>query len=119
NANPTNATNVDFTVTFSEAVTGVDISDFSLTTTGISGALITGVSGSGAVYTVTVNTGNGSGTLRLDVADNDSIKDSTNNALGGAGLSNGNYTSGETYIIARNNNADTVGVFRPTNGALY
>ena len=60
--NPTRAANVHFTVTFSEAVTGVDLVglpfvDFSLTTTGLTGASVTSVSGSGTAYTVTVNTG--------------------------------------------------------------
>ena len=64
---------MDFIVTFSEPVKGVDMDgpvfdDFVLTTgPGISGAFITGVSGTGAVYTVTVNTGTGDGTIRLDV----------------------------------------------------
>src|SRR5262249_48185705 len=35
---PTNAGTVHYTVTFSEAVTGVDASDFTLVTNGISGA---------------------------------------------------------------------------------
>jgi hypothetical protein len=64
---PTNAASLNFTVTFSEAVTGVDSSDFSVTTTsGISGAAVTNVTGSGASYTVSVNTGSGDGTVRLD-----------------------------------------------------
>ena len=69
NTNPTTAESVDFLVTFSEPVIGVDISDFfSLAITGsISGAAVIGVSGSGSVYTVTVNTGSGSGTIRLEV----------------------------------------------------
>ena len=71
--NPTAAATVDFTVTFSEAVTGVDETDFSVTATGISGASVTAVSGSGADYTVTVDTGTGDGTLRLDLQDDDSI----------------------------------------------
>src|SRR4051794_23478298 len=41
---------VDFTVKFSEDVTGVDATDFGLTTSGLSGASITGVSGSGSTY---------------------------------------------------------------------
>ena len=99
NTNPTNAASVNFTVTFSDSVTGVDLSDFTLTTTGITGASVTGVSGSGVTYTVTVNTGTGSGTVRLDVTDNDSIKDIAGTPLGGAGAGNGNYTSGEIYTI--------------------
>jgi hypothetical protein len=39
-ANPTNAASVDFTVTFGESVAGVDVSDFSLTTSGLTGASI-------------------------------------------------------------------------------
>jgi hypothetical protein len=98
NPNPTAATSVDFIVTFSESVTGVDAADFSLTTTGsISGAVISGVNGSGTTYTVTINTGSGLGTIRLDVADNDSIVDAVSNPLGGSGAGNGAFTSGETY----------------------
>jgi hypothetical protein len=97
--NPTNLSSVNFTVTFSEAVTGVDTADFSLTTTGITGAWITGVTGAGATRTVTVNTGTDNGTLRLNVADNDTILDLAGNVLGGA--SNGSYTAGQTYTIEK------------------
>jgi len=51
-------------VTFSEAVTGVDTTDFALT--GIPSASVTSVTGTGATRTVAVNTGSGDGTLRLD-----------------------------------------------------
>jgi len=98
NASPTSAPSVGFTVTFSESVNGVDAGDFSLTT-GLAGTGITNVSGSGAVYTVTVNTGTGSGTLRLDVVDDDSIQDGSNNPLGGAGAGNGNFTGGQVYEV--------------------
>ena len=91
--NPTNAVSVNFTVTFTEAVTGVDVNDFGLTTTGsIAGASVTGVSGTGSVYTVTVSTGTGSGTLRLDVPGTATITD-----LAGNGLSGLPYTGGEVY----------------------
>ncbi len=105
NPSPTTATSVDFAVTFTKSVTGVDTStpfnDFALTTIGVTGASITGVSGSGASYTVTVNTGSasGNGTIRLDVVDNDSIQDVSNKPLGGTGAGNGNYTSGEVYTL--------------------
>jgi hypothetical protein len=99
NPSPTYLASVHFTVTFSEAVTGVDVTDFSLTTTGITGASVTGVSGSGSVYNVTVSTGSGSGTLRLNVVDNDSIVDLALNPLGGAGAGNGNFNSGATYVV--------------------
>ena len=108
--NPTSAASVNFTVTFSESVTGVDMAapfnDFKLTTFGVTGAVITGVSGSGPTRIVTVNTGSGSGTIRLDVVDNDSIKDGTNNSLGGPGPGNGSYNLGETYTITKPTNVD-------------
>ena len=53
-------------MTFSEPVTGVGAGDFALTTTGtISGASITGVTGSLGTYTVTVNTGSGANRIAL------------------------------------------------------
>ncbi len=99
-ANPTSAGPTTFTATFSKAVTGVDAADFALTTTGgIAGASITGVSGSGSVYTVGVNTGSGSGTIVLDVVDNDSIQDAGARPLGGAGAGNGSFTLGQALVV--------------------
>lgn len=106
-ANPTNATNVNFTVTFSSAVTGVDIvapfSDFGLTIgSGIAGAFISSVTPvSGTTYTVNVNTGSGNGTIRLDVIDDDSVVDSGAHPLGGAGAGNGNFITGEVYTVSK------------------
>ncbi|HPP62317.1 MAG TPA: choice-of-anchor Q domain-containing protein [Anaerolineales bacterium] len=98
---PTAAAAIDFTVTFSESVTGVDTSDFTLATSGVSGATVSGVSGSGATRTVTVNTGSGNGTIRLDLSDDDSIADAGGNLLGGTGAGNGDFTSGETYTVQK------------------
>ena len=100
---PTNAPSVQFTVSFSEDVTGVDETDFALTTTGtISGTSVSGVSSdSGSTRTITVATGTGDGTVRLDVTDDDSILDTASNPLGGAGVGNGNFTTGESYTIDR------------------
>gem|GEM_PF-2147683 len=100
-AEPTSQnTSVRFTVTFNDAVTGVDASDFRLFTTGnLSGAAITGVSGGETTYTVTVNTGSGAGTLRLDLSDDDTITDAQNNRLGGTGAGNGNFTNGQAYTV--------------------
>jgi peptide/nickel transport system substrate-binding protein len=100
-ASPTSAESVQFTTTFSETVTGVDTSDFNLTTIGITGATITGVSGSGTTYTVTVNTGSSNGTIRLDVVDDNTIVDAASNSLGGVNTGDGSYTSGETYTIIK------------------
>ena len=97
--NPTSAASVHFTVTFSKAVTGVDTSNFALAVTGVMGASITGVNSGATAYTVTVNTASGTGTIRLDVVDNDTIVDLALNPLGGAGAGNGSYTSGETYDV--------------------
>jgi Leucine-rich repeat (LRR) protein len=100
NANPTSAASVDFTVTFNESVTDVDMlgpafDDFALTISpGISGASVTDVSGSGATYTVTVNTGAGNGTIRLDIPDTAAIYDLTGKPLGGLP-----FTDGEIYTI--------------------
>jgi beta-lactamase superfamily II metal-dependent hydrolase len=98
NATPTSAAAVDYTVTFNEPVTGVDSGDFSLVASGPAGTSISGVTGSGTTYTVTVNTGSGDGTLHLDLADNDSIVDAASNPLGGSGAGNGNFT-GQTYTV--------------------
>lgn len=98
--NPTAAGSVRFTVTFSESVVGVDAADFGLAAAGLSDAGIASVSGVDAVYTVTVNTGSGNGSLRLDLLDDDSILDAAGAPLGGAGAGNGNF-SGETYTIDR------------------
>ncbi len=95
---PTNSATVNFTVTFSESVASVDTADFSLTTTGgISGASIMGVSGSGLTRTVTVNTGSGNGTIRLDIPGTAVIADLAGNQLT-AGLP---YTSGQFYTVTR------------------
>jgi len=100
-ADPTGAASVDFTVTFTESVSGADAGDFALTAAGVSGASVTGFSGSGASYTVTVDTGSGNGTIRLDLVDDDSIRDAAGNALGGAGAGNGGFTGGESYTVEK------------------
>jgi len=98
--NPTNPnTSVDWTVTFSESVSGVDASDFVLAMGGgVSGASITGVSGSGTTWTVTANTGSGIGTLGLNLVDNDSITNGGGQSLGGTGAGNGNFI-GQVYTV--------------------
>src|SRR5690606_28685067 len=46
-SSPTNLSQVVFNLTFSETVTGVDPSDFTLNTSGVSGATVSSISGSG------------------------------------------------------------------------
>jgi len=65
-ASPTNAGTVDYSVVFAQSVTGVDVTDFTVTSAGVSNASVSNVTGSGTTYTVTVNTGTGNGTVRLD-----------------------------------------------------
>lgn len=98
-ADPTSpATSVDWTVTFSASVTGVDATDFVLVAGGsVTGASITGVSGSGTIWTVTANTGTGAGTLGLNLVDDDTILAGLV-PLGGAGAGNGNFT-GQVYTV--------------------
>jgi putative transposon-encoded protein len=100
-ANPTSASTVNYTVTFSEAVMAADVShsDFSVEPTGgITGAgVITGqVTGSGAVYNVPVNTGSGDGALRLDVPITATIRDLSLNPLGSLP-----FTSGDVYTVIK------------------
>lgn len=87
----TNAASVDFSVTFSEAVSGVDAGDFAVSAeSGISGASVTGVSGSGSAYTVSVNTGSGTGSLGLNIPAGASIASQPSNLP---------YPGNETYYI--------------------
>ncbi len=99
-ADPTNADSVTFIATFSEPVTGVDADDFEWAASeGLTDAAITGVTGADDVYTVTVSTGLGDGTLRLDLFDDDSIQDLAGFQLGGLGVDNGDYSNGEEYTV--------------------
>jgi hypothetical protein len=98
---PTAASSATWTVTFSEAVTGVDAGDFALARSGgLTGGAVTGVSGSGTTRTVTATTGSGSGTLGLNLVDDDSVRDAAGNPLGGAGAGNGS-AAGQAYTVDR------------------
>jgi predicted outer membrane repeat protein len=93
--NPTSAASVNFTVAFSEPVIGVDMDDFTLVKTGdITDAVITAVNGSGAIHTVTVSTGAGVGTLKLETANDASAVDMLGNPLTGLP-----YTGGQIYSV--------------------
>ena len=77
-----------FYVALSEGVTGIDPSDFVLETTGdVTGASIVAVTGGGAYWLVEVNVGTGDGTIRLDVLDDDSVRDAVGNRFYGIGAS--------------------------------
>lgn len=93
-------TEVEWTVEFSEAVTGVDISDFILIEAdGATSASLTAVGGSGRTWTVTADTGTSdTGTLGLSLVDDDTIINVSSVPLGGVGLGNGDVT-GPIYTL--------------------
>lgn len=98
---PTKASTVRFAVEFSEPVTGVDLADFAIFDVGQSGNSIIGLAGSGSSYVVTLATGTGSGPLRLDLIDDDSIVNISGQPLGGPGAGSGSLTHGQEYDIDR------------------
>src|SRR5438128_305570 len=66
----TNASTVSYSVTFNEAVTGVDPTDFQVIKTGSVGTTLTQVTPvSASVYTVTISGITGNGTLGLNLVD--------------------------------------------------
>lgn len=90
----TNATSVTYTVTFSESVTGVGASDFTLVSSdGVTGHIGL-VSGGGTTWTVTVNDIAGDGALRLDLnASGTGIQSTSGQAIAGG------YTAGQHYTF--------------------
>ncbi len=105
----TNANTVKFDVTFTEAVDGVDDSDFTLNTTNTVNGNIKSFSSVSAstTVTVTVDSVGGDGDLRLDVSDDDSIEDTaTDVPLGGVGTTgsaDGSFTGDQIYTIDNTN----------------
>jgi lysophospholipase L1-like esterase len=93
---PPTAPILEYRVTFSEAVTGVDLTDFRLETTGaITAAGFAGLHGSGDTYTVFVNRGFGSGTLTLSL-----VNDASITGVRSLHIPYGSAYVGETYSIA-------------------
>ncbi len=89
----TSDTSLEFAVDFSESVTGVDTSDFVVSGNGTGS--VSGISGSGSSYTVTVGVTSNSGTIGLDlVANNHGIIDSA-----GTALTDTSPDTDETYTI--------------------
>ena len=78
----TNQSSVDYTVTFSEPVTGVTSGAFTQPATGtVATSAITVTPVSTSVYTVTVSGITGNGTLGLNLVDNNIIRDLAGNRL--------------------------------------
>ncbi len=71
------APTVQFTVTFQQPVIGLSESDFVVAAQHVSGARISGLTGRGTVYTITVETGTGGGTLGLNLQDETGIAAAT------------------------------------------
>nr|WP_175428831.1 DUF4347 domain-containing protein [Azospirillum argentinense] len=88
-----NASSIIYTVTFSEGVSGVDASDFTLATTGTaSGTIGTVTQVSASVYTVSVTGISGTGTLGLNLnGSGTGIKDTANNDIA-AGFTGSTHT---------------------------
>ena len=125
---PTNAASRDYTVTFSKPVTGVSAAEFSLKTTGVSGASITGVTpvagSNGAVYTVTVATGTGNGTIELDLPGRISTTPAASRLPGGAFQAHGTQGTGiapQRLVIAdvTDGKADVVTVNDGSNQGVW
>ena len=100
NGTSTNASSVTFQVAFSEAVSGVDASDFSLSS---SGSIITEspqVSAvNGSIYNVTVNGIVGNGTLGLGVINDGTIQDLAGLPLANGTNSNWDFQPPATYVV--------------------
>ena len=90
----TNATSVTFRVTFNEAVSNVDLTDFSLSGTAV-GTLASVTPVSTTIYDVTVNTISGDGALNLDFGVNN-IVDANGNSFAGTINSEQEYTIDNT-----------------------
>lgn len=80
-ADPTNGSSVEFTVTFSEDVTGFDDGDVDVTGSTTPGTLSAVVTGGPDVYTVTVSGYTGDGDVVVSVADGAASDDAGNTSL--------------------------------------
>jgi len=100
-ASPTSAPSVSFTVTFSEAVSGVDAADFALVLTGTATGRVASVTAvDGQHYTVVVDGVGGTGTLALQLAGAGAgIADGAGNALAGATATSAAYTVRPANVV--------------------
>jgi hypothetical protein len=91
-----------YQVSFSVGVTGVDPSDFSLTTGGsVSGTWISAVTATNdpSVWYVTFQWFHGAGSINLNVLDDDTILSLFGARLGGLGLGNGQFSNSPSYSV--------------------
>ncbi|MCP9765699.1 beta strand repeat-containing protein, partial [Lacihabitans soyangensis] len=111
NTQITNVNTVTFRVVFSEAVSGVDLTDFSIATTGNVQGNLSGFSSLGSLfYNVTVNNISGAGTLSITLKNSGtSIVDNSGNAI------TSGFSAGQTYII---NNEPSFSLSSPQNQTI-
>lgn len=105
----TNQQEVDFIVAFNETVNNVGAANFSLSTTGLSGAYIDSVFGFGAARVVRVNTGTGDGTAMILLDDPTGIVDNEGYSMAGAIYFSENY-----FIDKTAPDCTVTGPFDPT-----
>ena len=87
----TNSSSVVYEVNLTGPVSGLGTSNFSVNESGgVSGASVSEVSGSGSTYQVTVDTGSGDGSLRLDLDNTTGVSPSITSLP---------YTAGQSYTI--------------------
>ena len=91
------ATSVQYSITFNESVTGLDLTDISVAGQNASGT-VASLTGSGASYTVTVNSLSGNGLLPIVVTPTDPITDSSSNTLAGPVTSEAFALSSSLYL---------------------
>ena len=104
-ATTTNASSVTFAVTFSEPVTGVDASDFTLNRPGgasnTTAATLEQGTGNGTVFDITVSGITGDGMLGLNLVDNGKIHDLAGNRLVAPSAA-ASFAPGVTYTSGSN-----------------
>lgn len=102
------ATSVTYQITFSEAVTGVERTDFTAAVTGAATATVGTVTGTGATYTIPVTLTGATGTVQLNLnAAGTGIVDAASNAIA-AGATGPTHTLGTT---STDTTAPTVATF--------
>ncbi|WP_146460163.1 SdrD B-like domain-containing protein [Rubripirellula tenax] len=84
-SSPSNASTLDFNLTFTAPAQGVDVTDFVLASGTGTGASISSVVGGPTEFTITVATGTGDGPIQLQMIDDDTIRNTANAPIGGVG----------------------------------
>lgn len=76
-----NRSSVDYKIVFANAITGLTSAAFALRSTGITGASISNITGSGTEWIITISTGTGDGSIILDFINEAGIYPSVANQL--------------------------------------